>query len=346
MQTGMPCYGTVRRLWTLIAGFLVLHAPVAALGWGAPGHQAVGAIADRYIAGSNAAQQVDAILGGMSLQTAAVWADCAKGVSKEKQTGAFKYTIIPTYKECRPFEDAAGQQAMVDFVKSNWDACKPLPGDEVCHKQYHYADVALERNAYKRGLVGTSDQDVVSAINAAIIVLQGGPAPAPFTFANKKEALTVLAHYAGDIHQPLHVVAIYLDPEGNVVDPDSGTYDPATKTDGGNKIEDGSIALHKEWDTIPASMDAAHLSAARMAAVRKVPVSASPVSEWAAEWATDTIATGKAAFKGLKFGKEDSKHQWQVRLPPNYSTSKTAIQCEQLIKAGAHLGQLLQAIWP
>jgi S1/P1 Nuclease len=331
---------------TLLLAGASLSFSAAALAWSAPGHQAVGAIADKYIAGKRAAKEVAAILGpGMNLQKVSVWADCAKGVSK-RQDGTFQYTVDPQFKECAPFETAKGQALMVDFVRHNWDQCKPGVGEEQCHKQYHYADVALERDAYKPGLIGASDHDVVHAIKAAVIVLKGGAAPKPFQISSKTEALMILAHYVGDIHQPLHVVAIYLDKNGKTVDPDKGTYDPATKTQGGNKIEDGSIALHKEWDTIEASLTASHVTQARVAAAKKVATTSGPEEDWSAAWATDTILAGKPAFKGLKFSKEDSKHQWQVTLPAGYSKMRTDTQSKQLIKAGARLGQLLEAIWP
>jgi hypothetical protein len=71
-----------------------------------------------------------------------------------------------------------------------------------------------------------ADQDIVAAVSAAIAVLQGKDLPAPFKFASKKEALRLLAHYVGDIHQPLHVAAVYVDAGGHVIDPDMGTFDP------------------------------------------------------------------------------------------------------------------------
>ena len=43
--------------------------------------------------------------------------------------------------------------------------------------------------------------------------------PQPFSFETKQEALRVLAHLVGDVHQPLHVGAIYLDAPGNAVNP-------------------------------------------------------------------------------------------------------------------------------
>lgn len=221
----------MRRLLTvscLLAGLLPCSAVLA---WNSDGHQTVGAIADQLIAGTPTATQVRKILGS-TLRTAAVWADCAKGVVHGSD-GTFKYVINPRYKECLPYETTAGKKLMVDFVKRNWDSCNPTAGDDPCHKQYHYTDVASEHNAYAKNLEGTSDHDIVSAITAAIAELQGGAAPAPFNLKNKREALRLLAHYAGDIHQPLHVVAVYLDAAGHQVDPDGGTFDPGSKTRGG-----------------------------------------------------------------------------------------------------------------
>ena len=187
---------------------------------------------------------------------------------------------------------------------------------------------------------------MVAAIRAAVIYLKTKSAPAPFTITSEAQALMMLAHYVGDIHQPLHVIAVYLDANGKIVDPDSGAFDPATRTTGGNKIEDGSVALHKEWDTVPASLGPGQVTPARIAAAKKVPATAGAEEDWSAAWATDTLLVGKGAFKGLKFSKEDSKHMWDVTLPPGYAKARTGIQAKQLIKAGARLGQLLEAIWP
>ena len=332
----------VRRPIALAASLsLAFSTPVHA--WGPQGHEAVGAIADKYINASTRTK-VQAILGkGMTLQKAAVWADCAKGVIKDNN-GEFVYTGKGKYPECKPFETKAGQAVMIEFVKHNFSECKPLPGEEVCHKQYHYADVALQRDSYKQGEIGTSDHDVVAAIRAAVLYLRDGKAPAPFTFASPAVALMVLVHYAGDIHQPLHVIAVYLDENGKVIDPDAGTYDPATKTDGGNKIEDGSVAIHKQWDSIPATLDATHVTPQRLTSAKKLagPAPSAPVEDWSALWATDTITSGKPAFKGLKYSKEDSKQQWQVTEPAGYAKARASLQSRQLNKAGVRLGQLLE----
>src|SRR5471032_3207658 len=98
------------------AGMIAALASANASCWGPDGHHTVGAIADRLIAGSHAAQQVQALLGGLSLQDAAVWADCARGVDPSK---GFVYTSAGAYPECKIFETPAGEAEMIDYVKRN-----------------------------------------------------------------------------------------------------------------------------------------------------------------------------------------------------------------------------------
>src|SRR5436309_1048142 len=83
---------------------------------------------------------------------------------------------------------------------------------------------------------GPDGHHTVGAVAAATHVLKGDAVPAPFNFKDKREALLALAHYMGDIHQPLHVGAVYLDANGKRVNPDGGTFDPKTATRGGNQI--------------------------------------------------------------------------------------------------------------
>lgn len=321
-----------------------LFGSAVTFGWSAPGHQTVGSIADSLLVGTNAATAVKSILGKEKLQTASLWADCAKGVTEKPP---LKYVVNTRFTECKPFETAAGEAEMVDFVTRNLNACMPGPGDESCHRQYHFADVAIERNAYARSEIGTSDHDIVSAINAAIAVLRGGASPSPISFMSKREALRVLAHYVGDVHQPLHVAAIYLDGSGHEVDPDVGTYDPATKTQGGNKILDAGKDFHTTvWDAIPVSLTAAKFKGA-VAQAKLVPVTPGPVTQWAAAWASDTVIASHTAFAGLTFGAENKANgTWPVTEPAGYSAAKAALQKTQLVKAGARLAQLLQAIFP
>src|SRR5215831_19015652 len=151
-----------------IAVFLgVLLVARTAGAWGPEGHHTVGAIADRMIAGSRAATEVHALLGALSLEDASVLADCAKGVDPDSLT----YTGFGA--ECQVFETTAGKAEMIDFVRRNSTNCTIKRGEEVCHKQYHYADISIAHDHYDPRFEGARDDDVVKAIEAAVDVLKG-----------------------------------------------------------------------------------------------------------------------------------------------------------------------------
>jgi hypothetical protein len=331
----------IRRVMAAIVAFA---ACTGAHAWGHDGHQTVGKLADELIAGTHAEQQVKAIL-HTSLEQASIWADCAKGV-KRNAAGKFVYEGAGTYPECKPLETKSEEARMIAFVKRNSTNCKLAPGDETCHKQYHYTDVAVQHDHYATGLVGTSDHDVVAAISAAIVVLQGGKSPAPFRVASKREALLILSHYVGDIHQPLHVTAVYLDQQGQEVDPDAGTYDPATKTIGGNSLLDHSQPLHHEWDDVADALKPDQLGVSGVDEARAVAPTPGALLTWSTQWASDTIQSSGPAFANVAFSAEDAHKHWAVSLPGNYSADREALQRLQLLKGGARLAALLQAIWP
>ena len=89
-----------RRALLCLMGLLALGGQ--AFGWGADGHQMVGAIADRIIPLPLplTRRRLELILGGLSLYDASVWADCAKGVDPGKN---YRYQE-GGYPECRVFE--------------------------------------------------------------------------------------------------------------------------------------------------------------------------------------------------------------------------------------------------
>ena len=162
-----------------------------ALAWGNDGHRAVGAIADKLIKGSNAEKQVGALLlPGESLESVANWADCVKG-------------------------NWCGQQTpeMVAYVGANPKA-----------SEYHYTDVPFQKDSYHDHDVGTADDDIVQTLKQAIAVLQGKTDPAlnPHGFT-KRQALLLVTHMTGDIHQPLHVGAAFVGKDGKFVVPNKHT---------------------------------------------------------------------------------------------------------------------------
>ncbi len=337
----------VRPPRALVALIISLFATIA-LPWGADGHHTVGALADRLV-GPNAKAQVQALLGGLTLEQAAVWADCAKGVDPTKD---FAYTAAGKYPECAVFETAEGEAEMIDFVRRNDTNCPRVPGDESCHKQYHYSDEAIQRQRYRLGDVGTRAFDVVGAIAATTHVLEGDPAPAPFDIKSQREALLLLAHYVGDVEQPLHVGAVYLDASGAVVDPAAGTFDRATATQGGNVVTTLRVAinrkaenLHATWDDIPAALQARHVDKAWLALARQVPPSRGSPYDWPAQWASGTLTQARHVLTGLDF-RPQQDGLWTVPLTGRYDDAMEAVKKRQLTQGGARLAQLLNTIWP
>ncbi|WP_020651474.1 S1/P1 nuclease [Massilia niastensis] len=178
-----------------------------AMAWGRDGHRAVGAIADKLLKGSNAQKQIAALLQpGETLASIANWADCVKGTYCGPQT-----------------------QEMIDYVAGN-----PR------HGEYHYTDVPFQLDRYHDHGVGTFDVDIVQTLKQCIAVLQGKTDPAlnPHKFT-KRQALILLTHFAGDIHQPLHVGAAFVSKDGKFVVPKThAEVDEATIFDsrGGNNL--------------------------------------------------------------------------------------------------------------
>lgn len=339
-------------------------AALPAQAWGPSGHQTVATLAEQLIAGQPAAAKVADLLNGLNLAQAAVWADCAKSV----ETKTYTYKPNPRFEECRALESAAGVAEMEDFVRRNDRNCPRRPRDESCHKQYHYTDTAIQRSRYHLGDHGTRSDDIVGAVQAAILVLQGQPAPQPFSIKSPREALLLLVHYVGDIHQPLHVGAVYLDAKGRRLDPTKATVDDSNDTNGGNDLilaseaasptlvaDDptdeaqgfvpGPIKFHSVWDSVSSSMQPEDVKPKWLAQARAVRASQGPILGWPEQWATGSLRQANKAFATLKFSVRDGS-RWTTQLPAGYSSRATAIKRQQLTLAGARLAQVLMAVFP
>lgn len=336
----------MKKLLISLVMTAVAAVPETGFAWGADGHQSVGAIADTLLSGTIAGAQVKALLGEQTLEKMSVWGDCVKGIAPEKD---FAYTSAGRYPECAPFETANGIAAMADYVRRNNTACNPAADEETCHKQYHYADVALQHEHYKTGYAGTSDHDIVHAIRAAALVLQGKQAPAPFSFKDKQEALALLTHYIGDIHQPLHVGSVFLDASGNLVNPDDTGYDHSSNTVGGNALQCPCGNLHSLWDDLPLPYKRGRMNEALVKKARLVPLTQGSPEQLPVAWADDAIRDARKLFAGTQFSKSTPNSRgsnWSIALPLEYEKTMFSMKEDALARAGAHLAQILQAIWP
>ncbi|QNA88088.1 S1/P1 nuclease [Massilia sp. Dwa41.01b] len=281
-----------------------------ALAWGNDGHRAVGAIADKLLKGSNAEKQIAALLlPGESLEAIANWPDCVKG------------------SYCGP-----QSPEMVDYVNAN-----PK------HGSYHYTDVPFQLEHYHEGGVGTFEEDIVQTLKQCIAVLQGKTDPAlnPHKFT-KRQALILLTHMTGDIHQPLHVGAAFVSKDAKFVVPKShAEVDEVAIFDsrGGNNLllDDQKITelsanlippgeakpvkegvpkaltkpFHSYWDSTTVdyafrrirTRTPAQFAEAAIAGKPAVKPNTGELATWPYQWADDALAVSKLAFTDVVPGK-------------------------------------------
>jgi S1/P1 Nuclease len=320
-------------LAVVLAGFvgLSLLMSTGAQAWGAPGHEAVAAIADQLIAGRRAATEVRKLLRpGETLQSVANWADCAKGYCGE---------LTPELRE---------------FVRRNPH-----------HARYHYTDVPFQADAYEEGGVGTSDDDIVHILKQCIAVLKGasdrGANPHDFS---PREALLLLVHLLGDIHQPLHVGSAYVSDKNTFVVPAShAAVDNVLifSTAGDNDLIFESESLHGFWDgrAVEEAMRRTDVrtpeefAARLMRASPDLPIVNGDVTKWPGKWATETLSAAKLAHAGLSIESREEGHhrsaemhfRWKVSAPAGYAQSAATLAAMQLTRAGYRLAAVLEAVW-
>lgn len=318
-----------RRILLLLLVPLALFLTAPALfGYGNAGHEAVGNIAAHFLAGSRAETEVrKLLLPNETLAKACTWADRAK---------------LP---------EQYLSQEMQEFVKNNPD-----------HHKYHYCDIPFQEKEYRDGGTGTNPEDIVHIMQLCVEILRDPKSHADDPrHITPRIALLLLAHLAGDIHQPLHVGTSYVDKDNHFVDPDKG----------GKGQEDGganyfkltkSTSLHGYWDTVAvkAARDkAAGQNFADYLVAQHPPAAswktAGPLPTWPRLWANDTLSYSAKCYDGIKLSdrhtiaateKHPEHDEWKVTLPPGYDQRAADIVALELTKGGYRLASILKAIWP
>jgi hypothetical protein len=214
----------VSRRIALGAIILFAFGPVAPLHAYAPlGHEIVGAIADERLANTPTAAKIRVLLDRLSLEKAAVIADEIKGWDKKgvDDPKSFHYATHPKI-----------DQQLRGFWRANQpthDTNSAMPS----HHWFHYSDVpVIPAQKYAGGTAGRSQWDIVHMIPYCVEVLQGRVPEQNERKITKPVAIILLAHYVGDIHQPLHVGAEYFDAQGRPADPEKERS--ALADEGGN----------------------------------------------------------------------------------------------------------------
>ena len=313
----------------LISLLLLPLLPGSVSAWSSQGHQIVGAIADQLIAGSNTERRVHELLNpGETLASVSTWMDCVKG-----DCGVVT-------DEMRAFREANPQ-----------------------HREYHFTNVPVSVDAYDSGAIGTAAHDVVHVLQAAIAVLRHDAAAVSFGTRpwTEREALLVLVHCLGDLHQPLHVVTAYLSSDDRITLPTSDERRKEGKvisSRGGNSFIVNGKPLHQLWDA-----DFVRYAMRRVQArtpesfahdlIERYPsegVPSSDVMEWPIQWANETLHLGQEAYMGLRFGPRSlsagGRTEWPTELPRGYVPLATLVAEGQLARGGHHLAELLQQVFP
>ncbi len=252
------------------------------------------------------------------------------------------------------------------------------------HKTWHYVNLPLMSggadgtNAYAEAseLGFTRDTDVVQMIRECVSVLQGESDR--FSEIN---ALRLLGHLVGDVHQPLHIGCGFIDDR---TDPPKFVKDPQLirqhnfKSDtGGNKIAlPGAGKMHSYWDAgLGGLIDNIELDAqpeADLAAddgelkaqlIEKLygiavqdfaaePVDGGaeadniPVSERAEQWANESLLVARKAYETLRIVEETAsgyKVSWEGKT--KYNERCAELLRNQMAMGARHLAQMLNAIY-
>ncbi len=342
----------MKRSVSLLLIALILLAPVSsAFAWGDDGHQTVGKIASLRIK-KKTAQKISSILKpGETLANVASWADTVKDrmgkTDPDPDTNAFLQDLVHNEN----------------------------------NREWHYDDLPLNCKSYQACAAFTNDHDIVHMMNVSIRTLQGNPDPK--NPLSKRNALKLLVHFLGDIHQPLHVGCGFIDVNGpngtilNVKDPAIAAQKQLPHDKGGNDlvIDKDRKNLHSFWDFTLVTNLLAHtgqdMTSDTLGEFLRQSVkpknSWNPqgkLNTWAAQWATDSLhlsrnqtyrgvsITGKRTIPVLSKGQPVIRDGQPVMMtvydivrPNDYETVNREVARQQLAKGGYRLAKLLDAIF-
>jgi hypothetical protein len=341
-----------RSISVLLSAIIFLGPAGSAFAWGDDGHQTVGKIASLRIKRRTAQKIAQLLRPGETLANIATWADTVKermGKTDpaDPDTNAFLQDIAHNEK----------------------------------NREWHYDDLPLGCKNYQTCTGFTPDNDIVHMLNVCIRTLQGHPDPNhPLS---QRNALRLLVHFLGDIHQPLHVGCGFIDVNGAngtiliVRDPLVIKQKNLPSDKGANDliIDHDRKNLHSFWDftLVTSLMEVVgqEITSDTLGTFLKQNVRPKaswnprgPVSTWAAQWATDSLylsrdhtyksvrIIGKRTIPVLSRGQpvvRDGQPVMQtvfdITRPSNYEALNRELVRQQLAKAGYRLARLLDAIY-
>jgi S1/P1 Nuclease/Metal binding domain of Ada len=304
----------------LLVGLLLLVLVSAALAWNKPGHMVAGAIAyaDLKQTRPQTLTQVVALL---------------------KTHPHFETTWKPQLNQS--FVAADERDLYLFMLAARWP--DDIRGDTAFHHgTWHYINFPYKPEGQPAS-VQTAEplpENVVSAYQANLDIVRGT------TPGDRAVALCWLFHLIGDVHQPLHTVALFTTqfpaPEGDR----GGTrfyirVTPTTRT---------TISLHEFWDDLILGSERFQSVRNRATALRLQPEHAraqlpelqeTSLEQWARQ-ESFSLATAQAYRNGQLQGSNDKEHG-EV-LPADYIATVKPLAERRVVLAGYRLADVLTEI--
>jgi len=340
-----------RSVLFLLATIISVSNASSTLAWGDDGHQTVGKIASLRIKPRTAQKIAEILKPGETLANIASWADTVKErmgkTDPDPDTNAFLQDVVHNEK----------------------------------NREWHYDNLPLNCKSYQTCTGFTPDNDIVHMLNVCIRTLQGHPDPNhPLT---KRNALRLLVHFLGDIHQPLHVGTGYIDVNGPrqtiliVRDPRVIRQKNLSNDKGGNDlvIDNDRKNLHGFWDftlvTSLMNVVGQEITSDTLGTYLRQTVKRKsswnvrgPISTWPAQWATDslrqsrdhsylsvrilgqrTIPVPSRGQPVIRDGRPVMQTVFDITRAANYEAVNREVVRQQLAKAGYRLAKLLDEIY-
>lgn len=327
---------------------------VNASAYGPRGHQLVGAIADKRLARNpTVARKIRSLLSGLTLERVSTLPDEIKSWN---DCGSRPPSPNPVINNTRINNELRA------FLEANKCSMKPT------HDEFHYTDVPVTGGEnYEDGQVGRGEFDIVKMIPFCVRVLRGEEPENNERKITKTVAVILLAHYLGDIHQPLHVGAEFFDENGKPFHPSESN--PGFADQGGNKLTlftflGGSLQasgkLHSYWDSQTVNNAFGEESNATVASrlARQTPGNWRPsgrAETWAVQMADDVLPLARQARSRLEYRNIEivsdeheikSGEAREKRSPDNQFYSRWAANAvkREIHKGGWRLAALLEQV--
>jgi hypothetical protein len=250
------------------------------------------------------------------------------------------------------------------------------------HRRWHYVNLPLGATGYRQAqqLGLTRNDDVVQMIRECVLVLRGNSAR--FSAVN---ALRLLGHLVGDVHQPLHVGCGFIAGSGSVptivTDPQRVANEGLDSDTGGNDmLLPGSGNMHSYWDgVLGGTLDIDDLRLASAASgVDAAPAdereqverlrslaaqeerfsggaglaSALPAERWAEEWAGESLLAAREAYRNIEIIERVNngfRVSWEGFTTPQgrqpYNARCAPILLDRMRKGVRRLADLLNEIF-